>query len=349
MRVLVTGHLGYVGAVLSRVLRNSRFDVIGLDTGWFGDCTYGRVRDDLPAFDSDVRDIDFTDLLSVDAVVHLAGLSDDPCGDLNPELTEQINLHATLRLAELCRQAQVSRFVFASTCSVYGRAGGELLNERSRTNPLTTYAETKLAAEHSLLAMSDAAFSPVILRLGTCYGVSPSLRLDLLVNQLAAAAVTSGLAELRSDGRAWRPLVHVEDVARAIAAVLVASDGTLHAGTFNVVPPDENYRVIDVADEIVDAIPGSRRSIAPETHDHRSYRVDGRQLLRALPGFAYHWRLRQGVQQMAEAFRSGGLTSGDLRSDRFRRLPRLRAAIESRRLTGDLRAPRHEPVAVAAG
>lgn len=349
MRVLVTGHLGYVGAVLSRVLRNSRFEVIGLDSGWFSDCTFGRVRDDLPAFDSDIRDVDFTELLSVDAVVHLAGLSDDPCADLSPDLTGQINLHATVRLAELCRQAQVSRFVFASTCSVYGRAGGELLNERSRTSPLTAYARTKLAAEQALLAMSDAAFSPVVLRLGTCYGMSPSLRLDLLVNQLTAAGVTGGVAELRSDGRAWRPLVHVEDVARAIAAVLVAPEDAVHASTFNVVPPDENYRVIDVADEVVEAIPGCRRGICPETHDHRSYRADGRKLLGALPGFAYRWRIAQGVQQMVEAYRSAGLTSADLRSDRFHRLPRLRAAIESGHLTDDLRAPRHEPAAVTVG
>lgn len=337
MRVLVTGHRGYVGSVLTGVLRNARFDPVGLDARWFSGCDFGCVHDDGPEFECDVRDLDFSDLLSFDAVVHLAGISDDPTGEIDAELTHEINVDAAIRLAEHCRQAQVGRFIFMSSCSVYGAGGPGMLDERSPTNPLTTYAKAKLETERRLLEMSDSSFAVMAVRPGTIYGVSPALRLDLVVNDFVAEAVSTGRVEIRSTGGAWRPLVHVEDVSRAVLGLLRPPTNSIAGKVFNLVPPDANYRVVDIADEVAEQIPHTRRLIVSDRHDPRSYRVNGERLLSVLPGFSYRWDLQRGIRQLADAMQCNGLSPSDWRSERFRRSLRLRAMMERGEVDASLR------------
>ena len=337
MRVLVTGHRGYVGSVMTTVLQHARFEVVGLDCDLFRGCDFGRVRDSVPSFDFDLRDVEFADLLSFDAVVHLAALSDDASGELDPRLTDAINHDATVRLAECCKKAQVSRFLFASSCSVYGRGGSGLLDEGGVGRGLTRYAASKLRCERELTRLADRSFSPVVLRNATVYGVSPRLRLDLVVNDFVASAVTTGRVMMKSMGGAWRPLVHVEDLARVYATVLTAPDDLVHDQIFNVVPADENHRVIDVADTVTDHVPRSTRAAAGGAFDERSYRVDGSKLHRTFPDLRFRWTLPVGIRQLREAMHNAGLTPGDWRSDRYRRVIRLARLLESGELSPDLR------------
>ena len=337
MRVLVTGHRGYIGSVLTCVLRNQRFEVCGLDSDLFAGCDFGRVSEDVPGYDMDVRDVDFADLISFDAVVHLAGLSDDACGMLNPDLTQEINVAATQRLAECCKKAQVSRFVFMSSCSVYGPGGSGLLDESGPVSPLTTYAESKLEGERVLAELAGPDFSPVSLRCATVYGVSPRLRLDTVVNDFTAAATTTGRVGIRSAGQAWRPVVHVEDVARVIAAALLAPDEQVRGEVFNLARSDQNLRVIDIADEVTDAVPYSTRGAPQPMYDLRSYRADGAKLTRTFPDLKMRWALPAGIRQLHNAMTGSGLTPGDWRCDRYRRAPCLRRQMEEGLLDGDLR------------
>lgn len=342
MRVLVTGHRGYVGSVMTTVLQHARFEVVGLDCDLYRGCDFGRVQDAVPSFDFDVRDVEFADLLSFDAVIHLAALPDDASGELDPRLTDAVNYEATVRLAECCKKAQVSRFIFASSCSVYGRGGNGALDERGSGRGLSRYAASKLRCERELTGLADSAFSPVIMRNAMVYGVSPRLRLDLVVNDFVASAATTGRVMMKTMGGAWRPLVHVEDLARVYATVLMAPDELVHNEIFNVVPGDENYRVIDVADTVTEHIPRSARAAAAGVFDERSYRVDGSKLRRAFPDLRFHWTLPVGIRQLREAMTNAGLTPGDWRSDRHRRVMRLARLLESGELSADLRRP--EPV-----
>ncbi len=337
MRVLVTGHLGYVGSVMTTVLQNSRFDVVGLDCDLFRACDFGRVRDSVPYFAADLRDIEFTDLLSFDAVIHLAALSGDMSRAIDGSAIEQINRETTMRLAECCKKASVSRFLFASSCSVYGRGGCELLNENSPVQPLTPYAKSKLASEHDLTSIADSGFMPLFLRSGTVYGVSPRMRLDLVVNDFVASAVTTGHIAMQTAGTAWRPLVHVEDVARAYAAVLRDPGFGNNCTVFNVVPPGENYHVVDIADAVTEMVPHIARSAANNTYDERSYRVSGARLPKTLSHFRYRWNLRRGIEQLCSALTNAGLTAGDWRSDRYRRSLRLKYLLESGAMSRELR------------
>jgi len=330
MRVLVTGHRGYLGSVLTTVLRHARFEVIGLDVDWFEGCDFGRIRDDVPAFDTDIRDIQYPDLLSFDAVIHLAGLSDDACGNVNSRLTEEINHVAAVQLAENCKRAGVSRFLFASTSAVYGMGGGcEPLNERSAIRPLTPYACSKARAEYGVLALGDRSFSPICLRLGSVYGVSPRLRADVVVNDLVASAVVHDRVVLRTNGAAWRPLVHVEDVARVFVALLIAPRAGVAGEVFNVAPPGENHRIIDIADTVADALPDGRLPVRGLELDDRNYQADGSKLLRTLHRFEYRWRLPVGIRQLFLSMKSAGLTPADWRSSRFRRAMHLRSLQDS--------------------
>lgn len=342
MRVLVTGHRGYIGSVLTCVLRNQRFEVYGLDADLFAGCDFGRTVEDVPGYELDVRDIDYPDLISFDAVVHLAGLSDDACGMVNPKLTESINVAATRRLAECCKRAQVSRFVFMSSCSVYGPGQPRLLDEDGPVQPLTSYAQSKLAAEQALSELAGPDFSPVSLRCATVYGVSPRMRLDTVVNDFTAAATTTGRVSIRSAGQAWRPVVHVEDVARTIAAVLLAPDEQVGGQVFNLARSEENHRVIDIADQVVEAVPYATRDTPQPMYDLRSYRVDGAKLGRALPDLKMRWSLGTGVRQLHNAMTSAGLTRGDWRSDRYRRVDRLRKQMEEGTLDNNLRREKGE-------
>jgi nucleoside-diphosphate-sugar epimerase len=342
MRVLVTGHLGYLGSVMTTVLRHARFDVVGLDCDLYRGCDFGRIHDPVPAFDFDLREVEFTDLLSFDAVIHLAALSDDASGEIDPQLTEAVNYEATVRLAECCKKANVSRFLFASSCSVYGRGGSGPLDERGSGRRLSRYAGSKLRCERALARLADHAFTPVFLRNATVYGVSPRLRLDLVVNDFVGSAVTTGQVKMKTVGSAWRPLIHVEDLARVYAVVLVARDELVHNETFNVVPGDENYRVIDVADVVTEHVPRSTRAVSGGVFDERSYRVDGSKLRRTFPDLRFRWTLPVGIRQLRNAMTNAGLTPGDWRSDRYRRVMRLSRLLESGELSPDLR--RAEPV-----
>jgi nucleoside-diphosphate-sugar epimerase len=342
MRVLVTGHRGYIGSVLVSVLQHARHEVVGLDCDWYGDCDFGRMRDSIPSFEMDVRDVEFTDLLSFDAVIHLAALPQDSASQLDPSLYEEINFEASVRLAECCKQANVSRFLFASTCAVYGNGSGEPQNETSSTAPITPSAVAKLRCEQELLRLADEHFAPVLLRNATVYGVSPRLRLDTVVNEFVGSAVANGRVAMRTEGRAWRPLMHVEDVARAYAAILAAADEAVCGQVFNVAITEENYRVIDIADCVTEFVPDCTRSIRTGIPDQRSYCVDGSKLRRALPHLTWRWTLPQGIRQLRAAMLGAGLTTGEWRSDRYRRVMRLSTMMERGELDTTLR--RHESV-----
>ena len=339
MRVLVTGHRGYIGSVLTCVLRNQMCDVVGLDADLFAGADFGRVDESIPAFDMDVRDIDFADLASFDAVVHLAAVSDDDSGAISARATEEINVHATLRLAECCRRVGVPRFVFASTCAVYGETIGDVVSEYGPFHPVSDYAASKLAAEAELARLATPAFSPVFVRLPTVYGVSPRLRLDSVVNDFVAAATCTGCVSMRTAGHAYRPVAHVEDVARAFAALVAAPVEMVHRAAFNVVPDGENHRVIDIADEVVGLVPDGVRERPRPMSDRCSYRVDGDKLARTLPRLKLRWNLKLGVRQLYNAMSHAGLTAGDARSDRYRRGPRLRSMLEHGEIDAALRRP----------
>ncbi len=340
MRVLVTGHRGYIGSVMVSVLQHARHDVVGLDCDWYADCDFGRVRDSIPSFEMDVRDVEFTDLLSFDAVIHLAALPEDTAASLDEALNEEINFEGVVRLAECCKQADVSRFLFASSCAVYGSGNGEPQNELSSPKPITPYAGAKLRCEQELLRLSDQHFAPILLRNATVYGVSPRLRLDTVVNEFVGSAVANGRVAMQTEGRAWRPLMHVEDVARAYAALLLAPDEAVAGQVFNVAITEENYRVIDVADMVTEMVPDCTRSVRAGVPDQRSYCVDGSKLRRALPHLTWRWTLPQGIRQLRAAMLGAGLTAGEWRCDRYRRLMRLSTMMERGELDRSLR--RHE-------
>lgn len=347
MRVLVTGHRGYIGSVVTAVLRHARYDVVGLDCDLYRGCDFGRVREDVPSYDLDLRDVEFTDLLSFDAVVHLAALPNDASSDLDRTTVDEVNDVATIRLAECCKKAGVSRFVFASSCSVYGRDGARPFDERSPADPRTHEGISKLRCERVVARLADQTFSPVSLRHAHVYGISPRLRTDLMVNEFVASAVTTGQVLVRGDARAWHPVVHVEDLARAYAAVLAASPEAVDGQIFNIanvggtgadeIGPAGTYRVIDVADTVTELVPHCTRSVRPVVRNDANCRIDASKLQRALPRFSFRWTLPLGIRQLRQAMEGSGLTPADLRSDRYRRTLRLRTLIERGEVDTSLR------------
>lgn len=337
MRVLITGHRGYLGSVMAGYLQRARFDVVGVDCDWYRDCDFGRVRESVPSFDTDLRDLEFTDLLSFDALIHLASLPEDTADTLSAKLTHEINVEATIRLAELCKQAQVGRFLFASTCAVYGSLDSNLIDETHPASPITDYARSKLRCEEALSKLADSEFHPVFLRLATAYGVSPRLRLDTVVNEFTASAVALGLIEARTAGRAWRPLMHVEDISRAFSALLGAPNECVSREIINVAVTKENYRVIEVADTVAELIPSSTYTMNREYPDRRSYRVSGEKLASICPKLAMRWTLPDGIRQLRDALENAGLTPGEFRSSRYRRLNHLAGLRERGDLSRTLR------------
>ena len=317
MRVLVTGHLGYVGGVLTPLLRAEGFDVAGLDSDLYRRCGFGPPSAPGPTHLADVRDATASDLEGFDAVLHLAGLSNDPLGDLGPRLTDEINHVASVRLAALARDAGVKRFVLSSSCSVYGDAGEDLVSEESEPRPLTAYAESKLRAEAGIRRLASPDFSPVCLRHATAYGLSHRMRFDLVLNNLVAWAVTTGKVLLKSDGSAWRPVVHVEDLARAFVAVLKAPSERVHDRVFNVGQTAENHRVVELARIVADAVPGCRlESVAEPTKDARGYRVSCDAIRRALPDYRPRWNAALGAKQLYEAYLRHGVTPQEFEGPR---------------------------------
>ncbi|AZM45171.1 NAD-dependent dehydratase [Streptomyces sp. WAC 06738] len=327
MRVLLTGHQGYLGTVMAPALRAAGHEVVGLDAGLFADCVLGPPPADPPGRRVDLRDVTAGHVAGVDAVIHLAALSNDPLGSLAPELTYDINHHASVRLARLARDAGVRRFLYASTCSVYGAAGGGgLVAEDAPLRPVTPYAESKVRVEDDLHALADGDFSPVYMRNATAFGYSPRLRADIVLNNLVGHALLSGEVRVLSDGTPWRPLVHAADIARAFTAALTAPREAVHDRAFNIGSETNNVTVAEIAEQVAAAVSGSRVVITGETGaDPRSYRVDFSRFRAAVPGFACEWTVKQGALELADAYRTHGLTREDFER-RFTRLAVLREA-----------------------
>ncbi|MFC0809447.1 MULTISPECIES: NAD-dependent epimerase/dehydratase family protein [Sinorhizobium] len=348
MKVLVTGHRGYIGAVLTRMLHQRDHDVTGLDSDIFRSCTFESTLDDTPTMEEDVRDIVVGDLAGFDAVIHLAGLSNDPLGDYRPNLTQQINCEASVNLARLAKKAGVRRFLFASSCSNYGAAGSDFLTESAPFNPVTPYGLSKVEVEHAVAPMADESFSPTFLRASTAYGLSPRIRFDLVLNNLTAWAFTTGQIYLKSDGSPWRPIVHVEDIARAYIAALEADRELVHNEAFNVGLTTENYQVREIADIVQAIVPNSRIEFAPDAGpDTRCYRVDCNYIGRRLHAFKPQWTARRGVEQLYEAFCSVGLSLEDFEGERFKRIAHVKKLIRNGELDDDLRRVSVPTMAVA--
>ena len=339
MRVLVTGHHGYIGSITAPLLAQAGHDVVGLDTYFYSGCDFGADAEPVPFIAADVRDVTPSQLGGFEAVVHLAALSNDPLGDLNSAWTYEINLDGTLALARAAKEAGVERFVFASSCSMYGAvAGDDLLGEDAPLRPLTPYAESKVRAEEALHELADSTFSPVFMRNATAYGASPRLRLDVVLNNLAAWAHTTGRIRLMSDGSAWRPLVHIRDISRATLALLEAPRALVHGQAFNVGSANQNVRISDLANTLHELLQCEVEMSADATPDPRSYRVDFGKLERALPDFRCEWTAELGAEELVGSYQSVGLSYHDFQeAGRYIRLAQLKRLLAEDRIDDGLR------------
>ncbi len=339
MRVLVTGHHGYIGSVLVPLFLGAGHDVVGLDMFLYEGCDFGEDRAPaVPAIRRDVRDVSAADLDGCDAVVHLAALSNDPLGDLSPECTYAVNHRASVSLAQAAKQAGVERFLFSSSCSLYGAADQDWVDESAAFHPVTPYGESKVLAERDLGALADDSFSPTFLRNATAHGLSPRHRGDLVVNNLTAFALATGEVLLQSDGTPWRPLVHIQDISRAFLVMLQAPRELVHGEAFNIGGDEENYQIRDVARIVEEVVPGSRVALAAGAGpDKRSYRASFAKLREAFPELRPRWTVRASAEEMLAAYRAAGLTIEDFKGSRFQRIARLKELVAEGRLDGALR------------
>jgi len=338
MKVLITGHDGYIGTVLAPMVGAAGHEVVGLDSFLYESCTFGSPPQPVPALRKDVRDVTVADLEGFDAVCHLAAISNDPVGDLNRDCTIDLNHGGTVHLAKTAKAAGVSRFLFSSSCSLYGAGGEDWLDESAAFHPVTPYGESKLLSERSLATLADDDFSPTYLRNATAYGVSPRLRGDLVVNNLVGFAFTMGRVLMKSDGTPWRPLVHIEDIARAFLAVLHADRSIVHDEAFNVGRTEENYQIRDVARAVEASVPDSSVVLAEDAGpDLRNYRVDCSKIERVLPAYQPVWTVAQGVQQLLAAYQDVGLTEALFHGPTLMRIQHVRSLIDSGQLDDMLR------------
>ena len=338
MRVLVTGHTGYIGTVLAPFIADAGHEVVGLDSDLFEQCTFGESPRTFKSIRKDLRDIELSDVKGFDAVIHLAGLSNDPLGNLNPDLTYDINHRASVKLAQLSKEAGVKRFLFSSSCSTYGAAGDKILDETAEFNPVTPYGRSKVLVEQDLTSLAGAEFSPVYMRNATAYGVSPRLRFDLVLNNLTAWALTTGRVFIKSDGTPWRPIVHIEDISRAFLAALEAPRELIHNQAFNVGRSEENYQIRDLAEIVKETVPGCTIEFAADAGpDKRCYRADFSRITKILPAFQPKWDARRGAHELYEAYKNVGLKVEDFEGARYKRIDHIQGLLASGILNADLR------------
>jgi nucleoside-diphosphate-sugar epimerase len=338
MKILVTGSLGYIGTVLVPMLLERDHDVIGLDTDLYGRCTFTGKLSEIDTINVDVRDLQKDDLVGFEAVIHLAGLSNDPLGDYRPELTAEINGDASIQLAMMAKSVGIKRFLFASSCSNYGAAGEDFLNEEASFNPVTPYGVSKVHVEKALTILADDGFSPTFIRASTAYGLSPRIRFDLVANNLTAWAYTTGKVFLKSDGSPWRPIVHVEDICRAYIAALEAPRDLIHNEAFNVGTTTENYQIHEIADIVKDVVTNCKIEYAPDAGpDKRCYRVDCNKIARVLRHFKPQWTAHRGIEQLYEAYKKEKLTLEEFEGPKYKRIAHVKKLIGEGLLDQNLR------------